>query len=115
MKPVLVITLCVPTLVAVAGVQAARAEDVDGRYKGTYSSTGTCSGGGPTETVVRDRTVNRRFGPTTQFSAKIGPDGNFSDQEGQYSMTGMVKGGHMEVDLRGGRQECRVHQVLDKE
>ncbi len=96
------------------GAQPARAEEIAGHYKGTYSNTGQCSGGGPSELMIRDRSFTRKFGPNTTFDVTVGPDGRFTSQYGQTTLTGSVRNGHVEIDIVAARGDCRSHQVLDK-
>jgi hypothetical protein len=99
---------------AVGLIRPAWAEDVDGHYKGTYSNTGQCIGGGQTEFVIKGRTFTRRFGPGVQFEVTVGPDGSFTSQNGQSALTGVVKNGHADLTITAGRGNCTVHQTLDK-
>ena len=90
------------------------AENVDGRYKGTFSNTGQCVGGGPTELVIKDRAFTRTFGPNARFDVSVGPDGRFSSQYGQATLSGAVKNGHVDITISGGRTTCVSSQTLDK-
>lgn len=90
------------------------ADEVDGHYKGTSSSTGACSGGGPTEMMIKNRSFIRHFGPNQQFEVTVAPDGSVTSQFGQSSLTGTVKNGHADIDMVSSRGNCRVHQVMDK-
>ena len=100
-----------PTTVA-SGVPV-RQERVDGVYRGTSSMNGNrCGSPGAANMTVRDRTVFRAFGPTTQLSAKVQPDGSFATQSGRTTMSGTIRNGHVELDA--GNEYCRMHQTLDR-
>ena len=92
----------------------AAAEDVDGTYRGTYSGTGACPGGGPAQMAVHDRALTRSFGPNISLTATVGPDGAFTGQAGQTTMTGTIRGGHADLTIASSRG-CTVHQIMDKQ
>ncbi len=113
MKTLFVVSLSAVALVAIAAADPAHAEDVDGHYKGTWTSTGTCSGSGTTEMTIKDRSFTRKFGPIQRFEVTVGADGRVAGQVGQSSLGGTVQNGHVDIEMATGRN-CRTHQVLDK-
>ncbi len=95
-------------------ISGAYAEDgIDGAYLGTYSNGGKkCTGAGPASMIIHEHVVNRNFGPDTRLTAIVGPDGSFTSQSGQTSMSGKIKNGHVELSI--ANPDCRTRQVLDR-
>ena len=105
---------CIAALIVSIAPRPASAEEVDGHYAGTYSNTGQCSGGGPMELNIKNRSFTRQFGPSTKFDVTVGPDGSFTSQYGQSNLSGSVKGGHLTITMSAGKSNCMSTLTLEK-